>query len=105
MVLALILLVVTLSNVGIILIRSQSQLTQHQVSRIQAYYAAQAGLNYTREQLRTGAWGTGTYTFCRSGCTINDSDLPPYTVTVTIGATPGPGPGGTRQVSATVTYQ
>jgi type II secretory pathway component PulK len=33
-----------------------SRQTHHRASRIQAYYAALAGMNYGYEMLRTGAW-------------------------------------------------
>lgn len=35
---------------------SQSRLTHHQISRIQAYYANLAGINYAMDKLRTGVW-------------------------------------------------
>ncbi|MFH0790443.1 MAG: hypothetical protein V2A64_02320 [Candidatus Omnitrophota bacterium] len=43
---------------------SQARLTHHQVSRIQAYYAAFAGMNYAYERLRTGTWAAGTNCTC-----------------------------------------
>jgi len=59
MVLGTILVVVVLANVILAIILSQSRLTRHQIGRIQAYYAAMAGINYTLEQLRTGTWNAG----------------------------------------------
>jgi Tfp pilus assembly protein PilX len=56
MVLATILVVVILCNIVLSIISSQSRLTHHEVSRIRAYYAAQAGLVYTMEKLRNGSW-------------------------------------------------
>ncbi|MCK9603936.1 MAG: hypothetical protein M0R66_06240 [Candidatus Omnitrophica bacterium] len=56
MVLATILIVVILSNVILTIISSQSRLTHHEISRIRAYYAAQAGLIYAMEMLRNGRW-------------------------------------------------
>ncbi len=52
---------------------SQARLTHHQVSRIQAYYAALAGMNYAYERLRTGAW---TAVNCPAGapCHLNTLD-------------------------------
>ncbi len=55
-VLATILVIIALANAILTIILSQSRLTHHQVSRIQAYYAAMAGINFALEQLRTGAW-------------------------------------------------
>jgi len=52
LVLAVLLVVVILANVVLNLITSQSRLTHHQVKRIQATYAAQAGINYALECLR-----------------------------------------------------
>lgn len=86
-VLATILVVILLANVILSIISSQSRLTHHQVSRIQAYYAAQAGINYAYEMLRKGTWATPSsssdpvqeYTLC-NGCTgankIDEPSLP-----------------------------
>ena len=54
MVLATLMVVVVLANVVLTIIASQSRLTHHQVSRIQAYYASMAGINYATEMLRLG---------------------------------------------------
>jgi Tfp pilus assembly protein PilX len=51
-VLAILLVVVILANIVLNFVSSQSRLTTHQVKRVQAYYAAQAGVNYALEQLR-----------------------------------------------------
>lgn len=59
MVLGTLLVVVILANVILSTILSQSRLTHHQISRIQAYYAAMAGMNYALEQLRLGNWHIG----------------------------------------------
>jgi hypothetical protein len=126
MVLSTIFIVVILASVVLTLITSQSRLTHHQVSRIQAYYAAQAGMNYAIEMLRLGpglggwsppATGTVTYTMCRSSpplpdCSITENNfLPrPFQVNITIGAIdsapPGPAPAmpGTAPISAAVDY-
>lgn len=56
MVLATLLIVVVLANVALSVIASQSRLTHHQVSRIRAFYAAQAGMVLAIENLRTGTW-------------------------------------------------
>jgi Tfp pilus assembly protein PilX len=66
MVLGTLLVVTILAFIMLNIILSHSRLTQHQVGRIQAYYAAQAGMNYALEMLRTGAWTVGnsyTWTF------------------------------------------
>lgn len=101
-VLSTILVVVALANVILMLVSSQSRLTHHQVGRIQAYYAAQAGINYAIEMLRLGpalggwsppAAGTVTYTMCRSSpslpnCSVTEDNFPPrpFQVNITIGA-------------------
>ena len=63
-VLAILLVVAILANIILNFISSQSSFTTHQVKRIQAYYAAVAGVNYAREQLRLNnpAWNTTTTT-------------------------------------------
>jgi hypothetical protein len=84
-------LMVVLVLAGIILgiVSSQSRLTHHQVSRIQAYYAALAGMNLALENLRPPAiWGPGTYRLCESGCSapnVSDGEIP-YNITISISA-------------------
>ena len=102
-VLGTLLVVVSLATVILSLILSHARLTYHQTTRIQAYYAALAGMNLAREKLRTGTWTTGTYHLCKSGCSspdVNDSDIP-YDVTITINA---PDSNGIRPLSLTATY-
>lgn len=82
LVITLILVVAVLANIALVLVRSQFRLTHHQVNRIQGFYAAQAGVVYTLEMLRTGAWpSTGlpyTRRFC-DGCTAaNEVDEPDF---------------------------
>ena len=92
-VLSTILVVVALANIIVILVSSQSRLTQHQIGRSQAYYAAQAGTQYAIEMLRTAAWAipaagsTLTRTLCpqAAGCTDPNSGLP-FTVNITVGS-------------------
>jgi len=67
-VLGTILVTVLLANAVIRLISSQSRLTHHQLSRIQAYYATKAAVTYAQEQLRTGAWVAGTNCTVASPC-------------------------------------
>ena len=61
-VLAMLLVVVILANVVLNLITSHFKLSDHEVRRTQAFYAAQAGINYAYEQLRLGnaSWLTTT---------------------------------------------
>ena len=77
-VLVLILAVVILANIALVLISSQFRLTHHQVGRVQAFYVAQAGVNYALEQLRTGAWTFSPVNSCPhpNGCLINDPNFP-----------------------------
>jgi len=111
MVLGTLLVVVILANVILAIISSQTRLTHHQVSRIQAYYAAQAGINYALEKLRLGNdpdWplrGGYSRKLCRSSCDINDPDLPASIkeVNIIVGE-PGSGISNTSTVSATVNY-
>ena len=95
MVLGMILIVTILATVILSIILNQSRITHHQVSRIQAYYAAQAGMNLALERLRTGAWGTDSYYFCNSparctaapfsfpNCDVTDADIP-YCTNITV---------------------
>jgi type II secretory pathway pseudopilin PulG len=90
-VLATILVVVVLAQVILNTIVNQSRLTLHQISRIQAYYAAMAGVNYAYEKLRnredanwplpsTLANKYYTRRICRGeagcGCTVCDPSFP-----------------------------
>ncbi len=91
-VLGTLLIVVILANVVLSFIFSQSRLTHHQVSRIQASYAAQAGMNYALDKLRTGNWtASGVHYLCK-GCTgagdIDEPNLPASVKNVTITLTP-----------------
>jgi len=52
MVLAVLLIVVIFGSIILNLIHNQSRLTHHQIKRIQAYYAAQAGITYALEAIR-----------------------------------------------------
>lgn len=116
-VLGALLIVIGLAGVIMKIMLSQSRLTQHQVNRIKAFYAAQAGVNYTLEALRAGIWsaaaGSRKYA-CMSGCidtgitadyTIPaDSDIP-YQVQVTIYPLAGETNGTTRvDVKTQYTY-
>ncbi len=102
-----------LAGVIVNIISSQGRLTQHQVSRVQAYYAGLAGMNLAMEKLRTNAWtlpssgNTLVKTLCSSGCDVNDADIP-YTVTITIyplnEAPNGAVISGTAGISISVNY-
>lgn len=57
LVLAVLLVVVILTDLILNIMSSQSKLANHQVRRIQAYYAAQGAINYAFAQLRMNATG------------------------------------------------
>lgn len=76
-----ILAVVVLSAVILRIVSNQTRLTHHQVSRIQAQYAAKAGMVYALEMLRTGVWGysvsSAVNTCVNSGdCPVSDPSFP-----------------------------
>ncbi len=102
-----ILLVSVLAAVILSIITSQSRLTQHQISRIQAYYAAMAGGNYAMENLRTGNWTTASYIPTLSDTSF-PSSIPSQSVSIVInpsgvsGCTPPSG--STACVSVTANY-
>ena len=102
-VLGTLLVVASLATVMLSLILSHARLTYHQTSRIQAYYATLAGMNLARENLRNGTWTTGSYTLCKSGCTVNDSDIP-YSVAINIAALGTSIDGVGRSITVTSTY-
>ena len=105
-VLSVILTVVALANIILMLVTSQTRLTQHQIGRTQAFYTAHGAMNYAMEMLRTGAWaipGAGA-TLVRvlcsqaggAGCTEPINSGFPFDVVITVyslGADP-PGPAG-----------
>ena len=76
MVLATVLIVALLANIILRLISTQYKLTHHQIARIQAYYAAMAGVNYALDNLRRGAWTVNSCLESAGGCPLNDSDFP-----------------------------
>jgi Tfp pilus assembly protein PilX len=76
-VLAILLVVVILANIILNFVSSQQRLNTHQVKRVQAYYAAQAGVNYALEQLRLNntpysVVAGGTFRIC--GKSYNESN-------------------------------
>jgi len=109
-VIGVIIVVVVLSTAILRIIANQLRLTHHQVSRIQAQYAAKAGLIYALEMLgkKDAGWiGSGKYvkTMCKSGCDINDLSLPDSIQQVDITVYDrGTGVSGARKVSAKATY-
>ena len=87
-VLATIILVSILCTVILRIMLSQSRLTHHQVSRIQAQYAAKAGMVYALDRLRMGLWSAGTDCAAGSPCSMifqAGAFLPPVLVSPTNG--------------------
>jgi Tfp pilus assembly protein PilX len=104
MVLGTLLVLLVLAAISLAMVSSQSRLTQHQINRMRAYYAGLAGMNLAMEQLRLGAWGTGDYSLCAAGCTVNDPDIP-YRVNIAVqdvGANPALP--SSRQIQIAVDY-
>ena len=119
LVLSILLVVVILANVVLSLINSQSKLTHHQVRRIQAYYAAQAGINYALENLRLNntSWMTTTTPITKYMCKANNTAIPecnpagiiedslPTTIRyIQINVGPLDAASGLRSVNTTVNY-
>ena len=84
-VLGILIVVAILSTVILRIMLSQSRLTHHQVSRIQAQYAARAGLVYALEMLKKGTadggWGYSVLPAVNScpnssGCLVTDAAFP-----------------------------
>lgn len=83
MVLVTILMVLVLANVVLSLVANQNRLAHHEISRMQALYAAQAGMVYALEKLRNGQWVYGVN--CPSGTPCEappggDAGFVPYVV-------------------------
>jgi len=105
------LLVVTLLASAVLrLTASHYRLTRHEISRIQAYYMAMAGVNYAIEKLRLDdpVWsnpGPHTFTLCKGGCDINEPSLPDsiQQVNIEVGDL-GTGIENTRQIRTTAIY-
>lgn len=95
-----VLIAVILAGVILSFVLSQHRFTHHQASRIQAYYASLAAMNLVNEKIRAGTWGTGTYTLCNSGCTINDADIN-YKVTIIVS---NPDASGVRTIKLNTPY-
>lgn len=79
--LAVVMIVVILTGIILRIMLSHSRLTEHQVNRSQAYYAAFAGMNLALENLRTGFWQyvVGTTNSCPDSipCAVSTTDFPP----------------------------
>ncbi|MCX5697276.1 MAG: hypothetical protein NTU54_04840 [Candidatus Omnitrophica bacterium] len=115
LVLAILFVVVALANMILSFMHSQSRFTHHEVSRIQAYYAAQAAMNYALEKLRTGGWKAGENCTEVSPChapgdiplDYNNTFYPPSInyINVTIANQTNSPITGTNQVNITVDYQ
>ena len=84
-VVAIIMVVSVLATAMLRTIANQSRLTHHQVSRIQAQYAAKAGMVYALDRLRLGTW-TFAPSSCPNplGCAVVDPSFPPSIQSVTV---------------------
>jgi len=76
-ILATIFIVLLLGDITLKFIAGQNRFSHERVNRIQAYYAAKAGMNYALEMLRVGTW-TFTPNTCSdpTGCSVTDSNFP-----------------------------
>jgi Tfp pilus assembly protein PilX len=84
-----VLLVVAILSVAILeVISSHARLTHHQVTRIQAQYAARAGLLYGLEQLRLGNKKYPTDCTPASPCAVTDT-FPASVTSVIVTFVPG----------------
>ncbi len=104
------LMVLIFATIILSIIISQSRLTHHSVSRIQAYYAAFAGANLAIDRLMANdplwpAAGSYTRTLCRSACNYNDASLPLSVnqINITVGV-PNSGINNTRTITVTADY-
>ncbi len=79
-VIGIIMVVVILTTVALRIVASHARLTHHQVSRIQAQYAARAGMVLALENLRTGVWefappATNSCPYS-APCLVSDASFP-----------------------------
>ncbi|MDD5130231.1 MAG: hypothetical protein PHS66_04170 [Candidatus Omnitrophica bacterium] len=113
-VIGIILVVVILSTITLRVIANHSRLTHHQVSRIQAMYAAKAGMLYALDALRRNdttavACLTGTGMIMRrsgsAACVIVEPELPASVsqVDIIVGGI-DTGPSDTRRVRSKATF-
>jgi Tfp pilus assembly protein PilX len=116
-VIGIIMVVVVLSTVILRVATVHARLTHHQVTRIQAQYAAKAAVIYTLYKMHedptwfaTTPASPVTKTMCRGGCDINEPLLPSsiqsISITIYDPAAPAPNQGilGSRKISAKVDY-
>jgi Tfp pilus assembly protein PilX len=119
-----IIMVIIFANVMLTMMLSHARLTQHQLGRIQAYYAALAGINYAFDRIRAGDvnWipesqtppATEVIRTICNGCTapnINEPDLGPNNplssvqeVRITIGQLGSGLTPESRRIVVTTTY-
>jgi Tfp pilus assembly protein PilX len=117
-VLGVIMVVVILSTVTLRIVASHSRLTHHQVSRIQAQYAAKAGVIYALDKLRRNDDGvcwppSGPFPYTRimrssvpAACVVIEAALPTSVsqVDITVNDPTASDLPGTQKVSATATF-
>lgn len=123
MILVSILITVVIAGIILNIITNQARFSHHEVSRIQAYYAAMAGVNYAIERLRSGCWTSSsafTRYICRSNtdpqlcstscdpcattCSPIDDSLPASISLVVISVSAASGSPPTRTIAATANY-
>ena len=114
-VLTVLLVVAILGSIMAMLMSSQGTLTHHQIQRVRASYAAQAGINLAYSKLCQGVWAYNTnYALnCVSAACTASVSAPnrfsdpgiPFEVIINVGPVVAGGPRpGTAAVSATVNY-
>jgi len=90
-VIGVIMVVAILSTAFLRIMSNHSRLTHHQVSRIQAYYAAKAGMVFALEKLRTGVWTYSPVNSCpvATPCSISETGFPSSVLSVQVVFCPG----------------
>ena len=118
-VIGIIMVVVILTTVTLSIVSNHSRLTYHQVSRIQAEYAAKAGLVFALEKLRFGTWTYSPTNSCpvSTPCVISETGFPGSILSVSVVFVPSgsqrlvdsphcsPPPGNSFCVSSTADFQ
>ena len=110
LVLTLVLTLATLASIGVGQIVSQARYTHHNMSRVQAQYAAQAGMVYALEMLRKGSagggWQAGVHCLPGSPCPLPmaANEFPQTINSIDIVINPGAGPQNTAEIITTVDY-
>jgi Tfp pilus assembly protein PilX len=82
-VLGTLLVVIVLAGFILNIISNQSRLSNHQISRIKAYYASKGMMNYALEMLREGTWvadSTVNVTACHGDCAGFGVPSPTYSI-------------------------